>query len=224
MIVAEQKELDNIREMVEPFENVLVLGCGTCVTVCFAGGEKEVGILSSTLRLASNVGGEDKNFSEETITRQCEWEFLDEVGDQIESADAVLSLGCGIGVQAIAEHFPKVRVLPGLNTSFLGMPEEHGTWGARCAACGDCVLGWTGGICPVVRCSKSLLNGPCGGVTDEGMCEISQDVPCGWVLILNKLGELDMLDTAEDILPPKDWSAGLGRGGRRIVREDLKVS
>jgi ferredoxin len=222
VIVAEQKTLDEIREEIAAFKKVLVLGCGTCVTVCFAGGEKEVGVLSSTLRMASAVDGEAQEFEEATVTRQCEEEFLDGVADQLESADAVLSLGCGIGVQAIAERFPKARVYPGLNTSFLGRPLEQGTWAARCAACGDCVLGRFAGICPIVRCSKSLLNGPCGG-SQGGKCEISPDIPCGWQQIYDRLDGLDLLDTLEEIAPPKDWSAGLGRGARSIIREDLKL-
>ena len=156
------------------------------------------------------------------MTRQCEWEFLDGVADQIRSADAVLSLGCGVGVQAIAERFPKVRVYPGLNTSFMGLPLEQGTWSARCAACGDCVLGAFAGVCPIVRCSKSLLNGPCGGSYD-GKCEISPDIPCGWQLIYDRLEALGLLGTLEEVVPPKDWSAGLGRGSHCIVREDLKI-
>ncbi len=223
MIVAEQKPLDEIRGMVSPFKKLLVLGCGTCVTVCFAGGEKEVGILASSLRMAGAVDGQQGGeFAEATVTRQCEWEFLDEVGDQIQSADAVLSLACGIGVQAIAERFPNVRVYPGLNTSFLGLPEEQGTWSARCAACGDCVLDRFGGVCPIVRCSKSLLNGPCGG-SHDGLCEISDDIPCGWQQIFDRLEALGSLDSLDEIAPPKNWNAGLGRGARSIVREDLKI-
>ena len=223
MIVAEQKPLDEIKKMISGFRKVLILGCGTCVTVCFAGGEKEVGILASTLRMASTVDGqEDREFQENTVTRQCEWEFLDEVADQIADADAVLSLGCGIGVQAIAERFPKVHVYPGLNTSFLGLPEEQGVWSARCAACGDCVLDRTGGICPIVRCSKSLLNGPCGG-SHDGLCEVSDDIPCGWQQIYDRLEALGLLDTLDEIVPPKNWNAGLGRGAHSIIREDLKI-
>ena len=222
MIVAEQKSLDEIRSEISAFDKVLLLGCGTCVTVCFAGGEKEVGVLASTLRLATAVDGKQKEYSEATVTRQCEWEFLEEMADEIGSADTVLSLGCGIGVQAIAEHFPTVRVYPGLNTSFLGQPVEHGTWAARCAACGDCVLGKFAGICPIVRCSKSLLNGPCGG-SQGGECEISPEIPCGWQQIYDRLDGLELLDTLEEIAPPKDWSAGLGRGARSIIREDLKL-
>ena len=223
MIIAEQKPLDEIRGEVAPFKKVLVLGCGTCVAICFAGGEKEVEVLSSSLRIADAVDGREGEFVEATVKRQCEWEFLDEVAEQIRSADAVLSLACGIGVQSIAERFPDVRVYPGLNTSFLGQPEEQGVWSARCAACGDCVLGRFAGVCPVVRCSKSLLNGPCGGVTRDGKSEISPDIPCGWQLIYNRLETLGLLDTLEEITPPKDWSTGLGRGGRSIVREDLKL-
>ncbi len=222
MIVAEQKSLDEIRAMVSPFRKVLVLGCGTCVTICFAGGEKEVGVLSSTLRMANSVNGQETELQEATVKRQCEWEFLDEIAEQVGSVDAVLSLACGIGVQAIAEHFPNVPVFPGLNTSFLGVPVEQGTWSARCAACGDCVLGKFAGVCPIVRCSKSLLNGPCGG-SHDGKCEISPDIPCGWQLIYDRLETLGLLDTLEEIVPPKDWSAGLGRGSWSIVREDLKL-
>ncbi len=223
MIVGEQKSLDEIKEMVSDFRKVLVFGCGTCVTVCFAGGEKEVGILASALRMATAVDGqEDKEFTENTVTRQCEWEFLDEVADEIADADAVLSLACGIGVQAIAERFPKVRVYPGLNTSFLGLPEQQGVWSARCGACGDCVLDRTGGVCPIVRCSKSLLNGPCGG-SHDGLCEISDDIPCGWQQIYDRLETLGLLDTLDEIAPPKNWNAGFGRGAHSIIREDLKI-
>ena len=222
MIIAEQKAIDEIRKSITPFNKVLILGCGTCVTVCFAGGEKEVGILASALRMADTVDGQKREYLEATVKRQCEWEFLDEIAEQIGSVDAVLSIGCGIGVQAIAERFSKVRVYPGLNTAFMGLPIEQGVWSARCAACGECVLGRFAGVCPIVRCSKSLLNGPCGG-SHDGKCEISPETPCGWQLIYDRLATLGLLDTLEEIVPPKNWSAGLGRGGRSIVREDLKI-
>src|SRR3990172_9885229 len=114
MIIAEQKSLEEIREMIAPYKKVLVLGCGTCVAVCFAGGEKEVEVLASSLRMADAVDGREGEFVEATVKRQCEWEFLDEVAEEIKSADAVLSLACGIGVQAIAERFPNIFVYPWL--------------------------------------------------------------------------------------------------------------
>src|SRR5450759_4054286 len=163
MIVAEQKALEQIRDMISRYHRVLVVGCGTCVTVCFAGGEKEVGILASTLRMADKVDGAEREIDEATILRQCEWEYIEALKEKAPSYDAILSLGCGVGVQTIAEAFPNMPVLPGLNTTFMGLPVEPGVWAERCAGCGNCVLDQFGGICPIARCSKSLLNGPCGG-------------------------------------------------------------
>ncbi|MDP2954253.1 MAG: methylenetetrahydrofolate reductase C-terminal domain-containing protein [Chloroflexota bacterium] len=222
MIIAQQKPLEEIRNLIAPYKKVLVLGCGTCVTVCFAGGEKEVGILASTLRLAQQVNGGDKELSEATVKRQCEWEYLDEVADQIKEADAVLSLACGIGVQAVAERFPKAIALPGVNTAFMGLPQEQGVWSERCAACGNCILGEMGGVCPIARCSKSLLNGPCGG-SQNGKCEVSPDIPCGWQLIYDRLSAMGQLSRLEAIVPPKNWRTSFAGGPRRIVREDLKI-
>jgi ferredoxin len=222
MIVAEQKPLEEIKKLVGDAEKVLVVGCGTCVTVCFAGGSREAAIVAASLRMASKLDGGEKDVTDVTVQRQCEWEYLDEIKDAVGEADLVLSLGCGIGVQAIAEHFPDTWVVPGLNTTFLGLPEEQGIWSERCAACGDCILGLTGGICPIARCSKSLLNGPCGG-SENGHCEIDPDVPCAWQLIYDRLSSMDKLDVLLEIQPPKNWSTSRDGGPRKIVREDLRL-
>jgi ferredoxin len=222
MIVAEQKPLEEIKELVGDAEKVLVVGCGTCVTVCFAGGSREAAIVAASLRMASKLDGGEKDVTDVTVQRQCEWEYLDEIKDAVGEADVVLSLGCGIGVQAIVEHFPDAWVVPGLNTTFLGLPEEQGIWSERCAACGDCILGLTGGICPIARCSKSLLNGPCGG-SENGHCEIDPDVPCAWQLIYDRLSSMDKLDVLLEIQPPKNWSTSRDGGPRKIVREDLRL-
>ncbi len=145
--------------------------------------------------MATKLDGNGKEVTDVTVQRQCEWEYLDEIAEQVGEVDVVLSLGCGIGVQAMAEHFPNAWVVPGLNTSFLGLPTEQGVWAERCAACGDCILGLTGGICPIARCSKSLLNGPCGG-SEDGHCEINADVPCAWQLIYDRLSSMGKLDRA----------------------------
>lgn len=222
MIVAERKSLDEIKNLVGSAENVLVVGCGTCVTVCFAGGAREAAITSTSLRMVSKLDGDSREVSDVTVQRQCEWEYLDQIADQVEQADIVLSLGCGIGVQAIAEHFPETWVVPGLNTSFLGLPVEQGVWAERCAACGDCILGLTGGICPIARCSKSLLNGPCGG-SEAGHCEIDPDVPCAWQLIYDRLVSMDKLHVLLELQPPKNWRTSRDGGPRKIVREDLRL-
>lgn len=222
MIVAEQKSLDEIKTLIGSADNVLVLGCGTCVTVCFAGGAREAAIVASSLRMATKLEGTGISVTDATVQRQCEWEYLDEVAEQVGQVDVVLSLGCGIGVQAVAEHFPNTWVVPGLNTTFMGLPEEQGVWTERCTACGDCVLGLTGGICPIARCSKSLLNGPCGG-SEAGHCEIDTETPCAWQLIYDRLSAAGKLETLMNIQPPKNWQPSRDGGPRRIIRDDLRL-
>jgi ferredoxin len=223
MIIAEQKKLEEIKTLVGDAQKVLVVGCGTCVTVCFAGGAREAAIVAASLRMASKLDGNEKAVTDATVQRQCEWEYLDEIAEQVRAADVVLSLGCGVGVQAIAEHFPETWVVPGLNTSFMGLPTEQGIWAERCAACGDCVLGITGGICPIARCSKSLLNGPCGG-SEDGHCEINADVQCAWQLIYDRLSSMNKLDVLLQLQPPKNWRTSRDGGPRKIVRADLRLS
>ena len=222
MIVAEQKPLEEIRDLIDEANNVLVVGCGTCVTVCFSGGEKEAGILATSLRMKTKLDGEPKDVTHATVQRQCEWEYIDPLSDQIGDVDAVISLGCGIGVQALAERYPDAFIVPGLNTSFLGLPTEQGIWEERCAACGECILGLTGGICPIARCAKQLLNGPCGG-SQEGVCELDPETPCAWQLIYEKLAAQDRLHLLMEIQPPKDWSTSRDGGPRKITREDLRL-
>lgn len=223
MIVAEQKSLEELKALLGEAKKVLVVGCGTCVTVCFAGGEREAAIVSSSLRMASKLEGKPREIRDVTVQRQCEWEYLDQIAEQVKEADLVLSLGCGIGVQAIAQHFPQAWVVPGLNTSFLGLPTEQGVWAERCAACGDCILGLTGGICPIARCSKSLLNGPCGG-SENGHCEINPEVDCAWQLIYDRLKSMNKLHLILEIQPPKNWRTSRDGGPRKIVREDLRLA
>jgi len=221
MIVGEQKPLEEVKGLVAGADKILVVGCGTCVTVSFAGGTKEVGILASSLRMATKLDGNSKQFDEVTVQRQCEWEYIDPLQAQLDQYDLVLSLGCGIGVQALAERFPNATVVPGLNTTFLGMPTEHGVFEERCQACGDCILGLTGGICPIARCSKQLLNGPCGG-SQNRVCEIDPEIECAWQLIYERLEAHGQLDRLLEIQPPKDWSHSRDGGPRKIVREDLR--
>lgn len=222
MIVAEQKPLDEIRQLVSPFNKVLVLGCGTCVTVCFAGGEKEVGVLASSLRMATKLDGHEIQFLEATVQRQCEYEYNEAIADLLPQVDAVLSIACGIGVQTMNEQFPGTLTLPGLNTTFLGQPTEQGVWEERCQACGNCVLGTTGGICPIARCSKSLLNGPCGG-SQNGVCEVDPETPCAWQLIYDRMVALGRLDLLLEPNPVKDWRTSRDGGPRKIIREDLRL-
>jgi ferredoxin len=222
MIVGEQKPLNEVMELLGEAEKVLVAGCGTCVTVCFAGGEKEVGILASELRMKSRLDGHPMEVDEVTVQRQCEWEYIDPLGERLDEYDVVLSLACGIGVQAMNERFPDIITLPGINTTGLSLPEEQGVWEERCQACGDCILGTTFGICPIARCSKQLLNGPCGG-SQDGVCEVDPEIACAWQLIWDRAMEFGQVERLLKIQPPKDWSQSRDGGPRKIVREDLRL-
>jgi ferredoxin len=222
MIVAEQKPIDEVKGLLGDAKKVLIVGCGTCVTVCFAGGEREAAILGSLLRMSTKLDGSPKEVTEATVQRQCEWEYLDTIRERVAEADIVLSLGCGVGVQALAERYPEAVVVPGLNTKFMGLPLEQGVWAERCAACGQCLLGLTGGICPIARCSKQLLNGPCGG-SSKGKCEVNPDIECAWQLIYDKLKAQGRLHLLMEITPAKDWRTSRDGGPRKIVREDLRL-
>lgn len=222
MIIAEGKPIKEILDMIAPYDKILLVGCKGCVTVCSTGGEKEVGILASALRLARRAQGKPLEIKEITLERQCDTEYLEPMREDIDRYPAILSLACGAGIQFLAEKFRKHPVLPGVDTQFIGVTEEQGVWTERCQACGNCVLDRTGGICPVARCSKSLFNGPCGG-SKGGKCEIDSQVECGWQLIYDRLKELGQLDKLEIVLPIKDWSKSRDGGPRKRVREDLKI-
>ena len=221
MIVADKKPIEEIIDYLKGKQNILILGCNECVTVCEAGGKKEVGVLASALRMYYQTRGEDVKIDEVTLERQCDHEYLEEIRDRIDQYDAVVSLACGVGVQFMAEKYHSTPVYPGVNTCFLGVTEERGLWTERCQACGQCILATTGGICPVSRCAKRLLNGPCGGST-SGKCEINKEIDCAWQLIVDRLKALDRLDEYEKLCPVKDWSTDRAGGPRKVIREDLK--
>ena len=222
MIVAERKSIPELIEILRGHQRILVLGCGTCVTVCLSGGEREVCIIASALRMASRVQGFALQVDELTIERQCDNVFIEEAAEAIEKVDAVLSIGCGAGVQAIAERYPMKPVYAGLDTVFLGILEERGVWHEKCASCGACVLADFGGICPITRCAKHLLNGPCGG-SREDRCEVRPDLECAWQLIYKRLTNIGQTDKLKKITPPKDWSTSLSGGCRGFVREDHRI-
>lgn len=221
MIVADKKPIEEIIEELGSHEKILILGCNECVTVCEAGGKKEVGILASALRMYFLNQERDVKIDEETLQRQCDHEYLEEIRDKVDQYDAIVSIACGVGVQFTAEKYFSTPVYPGVNTCFLGATEERGLWTERCQGCGQCILARTGGICPVSRCAKRVLNGPCGGSTD-GKCEINKEVICAWQLIVERLKALDRMDDYEELSPLKDWSTDRAGGPRKVVREDVQ--
>ncbi|TKB23135.1 hypothetical protein FCL47_23825 [Desulfopila sp. IMCC35006] len=220
MIIGEQKPFEEIWEMVKGHKQLTVFGCNTCVAVCHQGGNKEAEIMASLLRMRATQEGLEIDIKNGGIERQCEHPFFESAKALLDQSEAVLSLACGIGVQFVAEKYMNTPVYPALNTTFLGDVKQDGFFTEKCQACGDCVLGVTGGVCPVSRCCKRLFNGPCGG-SSNGKCEISKDIDCAWQLVVDRLQALGKMDDYEKLVPIKDWSKDRAGGPRSFKLEDF---
>jgi len=220
MIVVTPKGIDWILDRLEGAQQVVIVGCGACSTVCFGGGEREVEEMCCALQLALTERGGAMEFEGVTPKRSCDWEFVEPFADALRAADAVLSLACGAGTNLLADELPETRVLPGVDTRFLGTSTGPQSWDERCAGCGDCILDQTFGLCPIARCAKTLLNGPCGG-SHDGKCEVSDDTECVWAKIVDRARALGRLDELERVIPPKDWSSARHGGQRSLDRADL---
>jgi ferredoxin len=204
MIVAKRKPLDEIKSMIQGYKKVLTVGCGTCVAVCLAGGEKEVAVLNAELDMARRLEDNPVELGAVTLERQCDREYLAELDDKVDDYEAVISMACGVGIQFLAERFPGKPVFPGVDTSGLAVNQAVGWYEERCRSCQSCVLHITGGICPVTMCAKGLYNGPCGG-TNKGSCEIDPEQPCAWFKIFERLSLQDRTDNIRRFLPPQEW-------------------
>ncbi len=220
MIVADRKPLEEILEMIKDADKIMLVGCKGCVTVCNVGGTKEVGILASTLKIARQKEGRPLEVDEKTLERQCDPEYVEQLRKSVDQYDAVISMACGVGPQFLSEAYPQQRFLPAVNTTFFGGAVQHGIWSERCAGCGTCVIHFFDGLCPVARCSKSLLHGPCGG-SSGGKCEISKEVDCVWDMIVRKKTEQGRLADLAVLRPAKDWRTARDGGPRKSVREEL---
>jgi len=220
MIIAERRPIPEILENIAGYDKLLVLGCRGCVAICSAGGDREVAILAEAIRLARQRQGKPIEVFEETFIRQCDPEYLEPLKELLPKVQAVVSLACGVGVNLIADLYPSVRVYPGVDTSFYGANVELGKWVEKCRGCGDCIIDKTAGLCPIARCAKNLLNGPCGG-SQGGRCEVRKDMPCVWHMIIERLKERGELERLLEIVPPKDWRPAGGEGLRVRVRPDL---
>ena len=220
MIVGKQKPLEEIWQMIKSHKKVLIFGCNTCVAICHEGGNKEAEILTSLLRMKAKQEAVDIKIDHGGIERQCEHEFFEPARECIEEADAVLSLACGAGVQFLGKNIRKKLCCQG------SIPPSSAWWmlpassvsDVRCAE--DCILHLTGGICPITRCSKSLMNGPCGG-TNKGSCEVNPDIPCAWYLIHERLEAQGQRHLIDAFIPPKSWVNSRDGGPRKLTRPDL---
>jgi len=215
--ITEQKPFEEIMKFLEKSKWVHIIGCGTCATLCRTGGKSEVIGLKNKLEAAGK-----KVTGWMVIPTPCDeltGEALKANAEDIESADCILAMTCSTGVQTIVFHQEKPKpVYPALNTLFLGTEDKPGHFIEVCLYCARCVLGRTAAICPLVRCAKSLLNGPCGG-SSKGKCEISPSVPCAWQQIYDRFMEMGRLDEMDEIEPVKDWSVSVS-GGPRMVDVD----
>ncbi|MBW2609074.1 MAG: methylenetetrahydrofolate reductase C-terminal domain-containing protein [Deltaproteobacteria bacterium] len=220
MIVADRKPIQEILEMVKDCKKVLIVGCKGCVTVCNVGGSKEVGVLAATLKIAFKKEEISIEMDEKTLERQCDPEYVDQLKDMVDDYDGIISMACGVGPQFLSAAYPEQRFFPAVNTTFFGGAVGHGIWEERCAGCGTCVIHYFDGMCPIARCSKSLLNGPCGGSAD-GKCEISKDLECIWDMIVRKKMEHGRIDDLLEMKPAKDWQTARDGGPRKSVREEL---
>lgn len=217
MIVGKQKPVEEIAKSISGFRKVFVLGCGTCVTVCLTGGDREARALCRELGSGRYFKENPPTFHVDTIERQCEWDLVEQYLQIPSDTDAILSLSCGAGVQTLVDVCPDLPVIPALDTTFLGALDAPGIWREKCQGCGDCILALTGGICPVSRCAKRLFNGPCGG-SSQGRCEVDEELPCAWQQIVERLEALGRMEDYEKIHPPKDWTHERAGGPRKMEK------
>lgn len=220
MIVADRKSLQEILAMVEDNKKILISGCKGCVTVCNVGGLKEVEILASSMEIARKKQGKDIDIDINVLERQCDTEYVEGISETVGDYEAVISLACGVGPQFLSEMYKDQTFYPGVNTTFFGGATQHGVWEERCAGCGTCAIHNFGGLCPIARCAKSLLHGPCGG-SSNGKCEINKDTECIWDTIVRKKMDAGRLDDLLGVKGLKDWQTARDGGPRKSIREEL---
>jgi ferredoxin len=201
MIITEQKPIEEITGMIAPYNKLFIVGCGTCSTSCKTGGEDEV------KEMVENLGDKINGWAmvEDPCDLRLDRRDLRDHKKELAEADAILVMACGAGIQTVNDFTNKIT-LPALNTLFIGQTERLGKFHDTCKACGECILDETGGICPITRCAKGLLNGPCGGQVD-GKCEVGDyKNECAWIQIYDRLKEQDRLDLFTTFKLPRDHS------------------
>ena len=201
--ITRRKSEDEVNRLLKGFGRVFVIGCGTCVTLTRTGGEPEAAAMVKYLSEQGKIitGHMILPVACDNLTG----EAIKEYKPQIDQADALLIMTCAFGVQTIARQVKKV-VIPALDTLFMGKETSLGQFDEICTQCGTCIIGETGGICPVTSCHKGLINGPCGG-TNNGKCEIDSRKDCAWTLIYNRLKELNSLDLMRVYQKPRNHQA-----------------
>ncbi len=198
--ITQPKTEEEIDRLLSGSGRIFIIGCGTCVTLTNTGGAPEVAAMKEKLSQAGKLitGYMVAPVACDNLTG----EILEAYGGQINQADTLLIMTCAFGVQTLARQLKKM-VIPALDTLFIGKETGPGQFDEICTQCGTCVIGETGGICPVTSCHKGLVNGPCGG-TNKGKCEIDKAKDCAWTLIYNRLDELGQLDLMRKLQRPRN--------------------
>jgi ferredoxin len=219
LIISKQKPFEEILESLSGNTNVYIVGCGECATMTQTGGETELAEMKTRLEEAGKtIVATDVAHS--TCAELDVKRIIRQNKEASAAADAFLVLSCGAGVQAVREATTK-HVSPGANSLFVGNVKRQMVFEEKCSLCGECVIDEYGAICPVTRCAKGILNGPCGG-TNNGKCEVDSEKDCAWVLIYNQMKSEDKLDSFMKIHTPKRWNA-VERPGRldgRVAEEE----
>jgi len=211
MIVTKQKQLDDILRSVEKGP-VFLIGCSECATMCHTGGEEELQSMKNQLE-KKDIPVSGWIVLEPACHLQNDKRLLKRHQKDLSKAKKVLVLACGNGVQTVSELLTDVDVIAGVDTLFLGEIKRGTEFEKRCSLCGECLLDVFYGICPVARCPKSMLNGPCGG-TRGGKCEIDPTLECVWVVLYDLLQTKGCTARLREVQKPKDWSKSLER--RRV--------
>lgn len=215
MIITKQKEFKEILKYLAGEDKIFLIGCGECSTMCKTGGEDDVKKIKDALEKDGKIVTGYSVPTAPCIAAKVKLE-LAKHKETVESSDAILVLACGLGIQSVKENLRTEKpVHVGCDTLFMGAIDSSGVFLEKCSACGDCILELTGLICPITRCPKSLMNGPCGG-QDKGKCEVDKEKDCAWVLIYNELKKENKLGLLEEIKPPKDHSK-ITKPGRHAV-------
>lgn len=203
MLRSEQKPFEEILGYLEGEKRVFILGCGGCAQSSQTGGLPQILEMKERLEKAGKtVAG--YSLIDFLCQKALVASRLRPLEDTVMEADSLLVLTCGVGVQSVGAMVKK-PVHPGCNTINLGGSRGEWQGSERCMECGDCLLDYTGGICPLTACSKGLRNGACGGASN-GKCEVSPEKPCGWELIYARLRDVGRLDQLKKFIPPKAWN------------------
>ena len=204
MIIQKQKQFEEILKALDGEQKIFIAGCADCATACKVGGEEELAEMKGRLEAAG------KSVTGATVfDTACQLGAVRQKAREneqaIKDADSILVMACGTGAQTVGETLEKTAHI-GAESLFVGQVSRLGKYSERCSTCGRCVLEDFAGICPVTRCAKGLLNGPCGG-SKGGKCEIDPEKDCGWALIYKKMETLGKLDKMRDYQPAKDQSS-----------------